>query len=259
MSPNKNDLNRIRESATEQMDRIYAALRRPIFQQGRESDDSVATQAQIGAPGYIYAEGYKTGSDRLIDSLESSNWGTDWLVYPIVYGYRHCIELMLKEIIYSLWAYAVHSPSERNEKIMKSHNLHKLWNVTMKAFDLAGYEQSQSESHSNVRDRIMEFHQYDPSGVAFRYSTTINRMESSLPDLSHVNLSQMKIGFEAIWAFLDGTDTMIHEANVARAEAREYEADARAEAAAENAQYNAEMQAEMNAEMRADMDNYRED
>jgi hypothetical protein len=52
-----------------------------------------------GATHELMTEGYLRAAQRLIESLAASPTGTDFLVYPVIYLYRHWFELRLKSII----------------------------------------------------------------------------------------------------------------------------------------------------------------
>jgi len=43
----------------------------------------------------LYSTGYKMAGDLLIENADNN---TSFLIYPIVFSYRHCIELRLKQI-----------------------------------------------------------------------------------------------------------------------------------------------------------------
>lgn len=49
----------------------------------------------------LIAEGFKRLGDLGVASVEQSGRGHDFLVYPILFSYRHFIELSLKEIIWN--------------------------------------------------------------------------------------------------------------------------------------------------------------
>ncbi|MEP1141689.1 MAG: hypothetical protein ABJH44_15835, partial [Balneola sp.] len=47
----------------------------------------------------IYSEGYKQAGDILSKRLQKNRNGLDFLVYPLIFLYRHHIELELKIIV----------------------------------------------------------------------------------------------------------------------------------------------------------------
>ena len=49
----------------------------------------------------VFAKGYRRDADRLAESLISAPRFTDYEAYPVVFLYRHALELSLKHIIYS--------------------------------------------------------------------------------------------------------------------------------------------------------------
>lgn len=48
---------------------------------------------------YAYREGYRRGAQILVRAVEETQSDQDFLVYPIVFLYRHHIELALKRVI----------------------------------------------------------------------------------------------------------------------------------------------------------------
>ena len=48
---------------------------------------------------YAYREGYRRGAQLLVQAVGESARDQDFLVYPIVFLYRHHIELVLKRVI----------------------------------------------------------------------------------------------------------------------------------------------------------------
>jgi hypothetical protein len=48
---------------------------------------------------YAYREGYRKGAQILVRAVEETQSDQDFLVYPIVFLYRHHIELALKRVI----------------------------------------------------------------------------------------------------------------------------------------------------------------
>jgi hypothetical protein len=52
-----------------------------------------------GGDEYAYSEGYRRGAQLLVQEVGETARDQDFLVYPIVFLYRHHIELALKRII----------------------------------------------------------------------------------------------------------------------------------------------------------------
>src|SRR6266568_3256155 len=72
----------------------------------------------------LRTEGYLRAAQRLIESLSENSHGTDFLVYPVVYLYRHWFELRLKNIIDQ-----GRQLLEEGHGYPHGHGLHNLWPV----------------------------------------------------------------------------------------------------------------------------------
>ena len=55
--------------------------------------------AFLGSNWIVYADGYMQAADNLVKQLLEDRHSQDFLVYPIIFLYRHYIELCLKHII----------------------------------------------------------------------------------------------------------------------------------------------------------------
>ena len=70
-----------------------------------------------------YTMGYKEAGDLLLQNT-SGGGRQHVLVFPIIFMYRHYIELQLKEIILNNWAYL-----DISEDFPTYHNIEKLWAI----------------------------------------------------------------------------------------------------------------------------------
>jgi hypothetical protein len=66
---------------------------------------------------FLIREGYKNAADMLVEKSRESNLDRDSLVYPIVFCYRHYLELALKALI------AAYGPVVSIAPNWKSHNM----------------------------------------------------------------------------------------------------------------------------------------
>jgi hypothetical protein len=100
-----------------------------------------------GVDGYLaLARSYKQSADALLDSALKSGEPLDW-GYPVLYAYRHALELYLK-IIGNIQE-DTHSLEECIRGIEERHG---------------------QKIGSPVREWIVELHKIDPKGTAFRYA-----------------------------------------------------------------------------------------
>ncbi|HMN12756.1 MAG TPA: hypothetical protein PKD55_10580 [Bellilinea sp.] len=116
---------------------------------------------------YTLAWNFKQAGDILIQHGLKVSDACD-LLYPVLYSYRHAIELFLKAIV---------KPAKR-----KHHDLARL---------LDQFEEKMKQNHNVevptwIQNLIGEFIQYDPGSTTFRYPEQTNTAEElmiSLPDL----------------------------------------------------------------------------
>jgi len=124
----------------------------PILQEPPEDLDETWTHGLLLNGGLVdgyleLARNYKRSADALLDSaLERGEEARDW-GHPVLFGYRHALELYLK--IIGRVEESTHSLRECLNHIEKRHK-HKVG--------------------SPIREWILEFDKIDPRGTAFRYA-----------------------------------------------------------------------------------------
>src|SRR5436190_6431658 len=120
------------------------------------------------------AEGFKRLGDLGVASVEETGHGHDYLVYPILFSYRHFIELSLKEIIRN-----ARRLLDKQGSVPETHNLAHLWNTAEPL--LMEIEEGSALTYRDVRACLARFDEMDPTSEAFRYPA--NRSgEDALPD-----------------------------------------------------------------------------
>ncbi len=139
----------------------------------------------------LYARGYHEAARLVADfSIRSPNYH-DYLALPIVFLYRHSIELYLKRIIPAA-ADLVHQKVTKNEKknLNTSHNLLILWKMleprlrSMHEQDASYFGEVQTAA---IGAYIKQLSQIDPGASSFRYATAKGN-KNNLPGLEIVNI-----------------------------------------------------------------------
>lgn len=114
----------------------------------------------------LYARAYKEAAEKLISEVVRSQRGQDTLVYPIVFLYRHYIELRLKEIIQE-----GRRLLEEPGNFPPHHRIHDLWLTAMEIIEKVFENDEGKPDFGFVEHVLAEFSKYDPGSFSFRYPT----------------------------------------------------------------------------------------
>lgn len=147
--------------------------------------------------------GYRKAADLLVRETEISAWERRDLIYPIVFNYRHSIELAFKKLIEN------HGCSVGQAANFQSHNLDALWPKCR--FIMEHYNPGADPEPLEILARVVqEFSEIDPKSVLFRYALDRNGvlLESKLGYIDLVNLRNVMAG---IHNFLECVDWHINE------------------------------------------------
>lgn len=80
--------------------------------------------------GTAYTEGYRRAADILINHIDDTGRDQDFLVYPVLFLYRHHLELLIKQVI-GLALALTEDPDQYPYK-KDNHNLNTLWSHAQK-------------------------------------------------------------------------------------------------------------------------------
>jgi hypothetical protein len=123
------------------------------------------------------ARSYKQSAEALLDSALKSGEPLDW-GYPVLFAYRHTLELYLKII---------------GEVEKRTHSLHELVRLVEKRHG--------KSIDSPMRKWIIELDKLDPKATAFRYA---DDQAGRLKDAEYwVDFVQLKFAFSLIFEILD--------------------------------------------------------
>jgi len=123
---------------------------------------------------FKYALGYKNAVIKLLEEgFSNSKYRIIdfYLPYPILYLFRHFVELQLKEIIV---IYSEYNEGKKHEKI---HDLKILWNKVKLILEEIFYHKPNKhiQLHRNnfkiLEEIILDLHKYDKDSTVFRYPT----------------------------------------------------------------------------------------
>jgi hypothetical protein len=151
---------------------------------------------------YRMKHGYKLAGDVLVQRwlTQSRTLSGESLVFPILFCYRHFLELSMK---WTLW----HREEYRSTSIFKEHDLKKLWDKCLLIFQDVNID-ADPEIVASAK-LILEMHDMDEGSFNFRYTHDKNGKVIDL-GIEEVNLARLREGIEKLDNFFDITDTIIN-------------------------------------------------
>lgn len=133
-----------------------------------------------------YAEGYKIAAELIEDKLLENLEKQDFLIYPLVYTYRHYLELKLKEIIVE--GHGILNQTKDFQK--ESHDLIKLWHELERTMKLV-YKEEYQAPQPTIEKKIKELHDTDINSDGFRYPMN-QKGKQNLENLKVINFRNFK-------------------------------------------------------------------
>lgn len=167
---------------------------------------------------------YKDAADFLVEALRKGGDGnhSDRFLFPILYLYRHALELELKEII-RLGIRLGDVPNPKSiEKKLGGHSLLELWKLVESLMTKHWPEGNQSDLIA-AKSILTELHRLDNDGQHLRYWMDKEKKPYiyPLPDL--IDLSHLRAVFDGLWSMLEGTETaFMEDLSIQRALESEY-------------------------------------
>lgn len=164
----------------------------------------------------VFAAGYHEAGRSLGSKMESSPGYRDYEGYPILFLYRHALELYLKAIVYrGAQLLGLISDEKLNtEKLWKNHELTVLLPAVEAIFKAMEWEWnfgvSGLKSFDDFRCFIREIEKVDPQSYCFRYP--VDRTgEASLPKHFILNVINFGKKMDPVLELLSGAVTGLEE------------------------------------------------
>ena len=158
----------------------------------------------------LYSDGYLLAADRLVESYAGMP-PEDILIYPVLYLYRHHLELELKLLI-TKWLNWLSGFDEavirkRLKSLAEKHNLTDLWNSFQSAYPECNEVFDERTRHA-FQTLLFELNDHDPEGQSGRYETDSKGMQT-LTKLHSIDLPTLKSGIHKISQYLSRIDVEI--------------------------------------------------
>ncbi len=143
-------------------------------------------------------DGYLSAGDGLIRLCMQDGYEHErhFVIYPILYNYRHGLELAMKWII-------VKYGGQGTSGVDDDHNLWKLWKRCREIID--AYGSTDSGTDDVVEQIVKDFHDLDKAGITFRYGWGKDGKSIKLPD-HMIDLENIRDVMEGIAGYFDGLD-----------------------------------------------------
>jgi hypothetical protein len=159
-----------------------------------------------------YAEGYRLGAKVLVEHVVAG-CGNDknCLIYPILFLYRHHLELALKRIIRRTPRLLSRSLTKDEKEHLDKHRLDWLWRdlkpMLTEILEAVGWEKPHQIDMEGVGDCIRQMTQLDQDGFSSRYAHS-KEGDRLLPEnLTHINLRHFAEMMDRLVNYIDGIDT----------------------------------------------------
>ena len=159
-------------------------------------DTAVATDSRTRF--VLMVDGYRKAADCVVENALANQYDRNFLVYPIIFNYRHFLELSLKYII------STYGQSAGIGPLWKTHNLENLrqaFRETLRGFGV----DLKTDEHKAVNRIIVEYAKVDPGSFAFRYPINTSGDPIEL-DFEHVDLANLKSVMAGLATYFDGCD-----------------------------------------------------
>ena len=146
--------------------------------------------------------GYMQAGARLVESARELRADRHAIVYPILFCYRHGLEMAMKWMLTTYGRFAV------VEEYDKDHQLDKLWRSTRKLIVECGGGIDPEGAVDAVEAIVMEFHKLDRTSFSFRYAITKKGDAVELPNFA-IDLENVRDVMEGVDGFFKGLDGML--------------------------------------------------
>jgi hypothetical protein len=163
-----------------------------------------------------FAAGYHEAGKTLVSKMESAASYRDYEGYPILFLYRHALELYLKAIVYrgAQLLGLISEEKPHTEKLLTSHKLTRLLPTIEAIFRAVEWEWDFKliglRSFDDFADLIKEIEKIDPQSYCFRYPVNTTG-EAALPQHFVVNVVTFGKKMDSVLELLSGTVTGLQD------------------------------------------------
>jgi len=124
----------------------------------------------LGYDDRLIADGFHTAALILARALKDGGPHPHLVVYPLVFSFRHYVELTLKHLVRLLKSFAYFRNDSQIDDALRRHDLDTLANLMVEGIVGEDPSLKQSEELALLTARISELQKRDPGSFAFRYT-----------------------------------------------------------------------------------------
>jgi hypothetical protein len=169
-----------------------------------------------------YTEGYRRGAQLLVAHVVEHARNQDYLVYPVIFLYRHHIELALKNIVMQTPHLMERELTDPERSHLGKHRLDLLWtdvkSILRELSNAVEGSELASDEVEGIDDYIAQLSAMDPDSFAFRYAHAKSGTPSLDPELKRINLRHFAELMERLANYLDGIDAALYSLAEGKAE-----------------------------------------
>jgi hypothetical protein len=144
----------------------------------------------------LYATGFKLLADIGAKRVLENRQGIDTLVYPIIFTYRHYLELRIKEVIV-----AGQELLNEHPNLKHVHRLDELWKCCRTILEQV-WPGGPKQDFELVEDCIAQFCEADPHSMSFRYPFEKDG-NPTLEGFSHIGIRNFYEVMQRVGNFFD--------------------------------------------------------
>ncbi|MCK5320929.1 hypothetical protein KAJ61_06105 [Candidatus Parcubacteria bacterium] len=155
--------------------------------------------------------GYYRSAELLSKHVVSTGFEMDLLIYPIVFSYRHGIELFLKGFLVK-----IRNANDDSTNDFLNHHLSAKWKEVKQFIKDNKFDSKDDDENifltDIIDDVIDDFSKYDPGSFHFRYhiskSGNVNQEDVKLINIKNLKIRMDKVFkiFKFWWGCLDDMD-----------------------------------------------------
>lgn len=158
-----------------------------------------------------YTIGYRRAAEHLVQYVLAHQGEPGSLVYPIVFLYRHHVELALKRIIY--WAPGIlrRDLTKPEQDHLRAHDLRQLWHDLEPIFasicEAVNWGKPKVADLEGIREYVRQLSEVDPLSTSFRYWKSKAGNPSWPASLHSFNIRHFSEMMSRLTDFVDGLAT----------------------------------------------------